>query len=355
LTQFEKYFSKMVSIIVPARNEERNISRCIDSLLRQNIALEIIVVDDASTDGTPLIVADIVRRDNRVRQVHLDGPPAGWTGKNYAVYQGFLISHGEWILFCDADTYHYPDGLAKSIAFAESNKIDCLSYSPEQECGSFWERILQPPVFELLNDWFSYTELNELRTDATAANGQYILIRRSVIEKIGTHAAVKDKILEDVELARLIKRAGYRLYFTRGTGIVRTRMYRSLVEWWIGWTKSLYLLRYRPVPAIAFATAKRVLLDVLPLAMLLAALLLSSVLPAGTTAALCGVSTIIIAFRFCHIRQMWKRDGFDTRFAVFYPIGSVMLISVMWNSVYRYRRNGTVQWKQRFYSSPVIK
>jgi chlorobactene glucosyltransferase len=345
----------VVSIIIPARNEERNIGRCLDSLQRQQDAqaFEIIVVDDQSSDRTAEIARERQGRDRRIRLVRITELPAGWVGKNFALYQGFLAAKGEWLLFCDADTSLYPSSLAHALTFARSRGIDCLSYSPEQECGSFWERILQPAVFQLLNDWFSYDRVSDPMDDQAAANGQFILISRKAIETIGNHSAVKDEIVEDVEIARAVRNAGFRVSFAPGAGIVRTRMYRSFQEWWSGWTKSLCPLRKGRLRSIVAATAWRFLLDLAPPAALILLLILGGSPPAPLPQVVSLACGLLIVGRLAWTGRRWRRMGYQARYAVFYPLSSLVLIGVLWNSVYRHRLRGEVEWKGRHYSKPA--
>jgi chlorobactene glucosyltransferase len=339
----------LLSVIIPARNEERSISRCVESLQKQELKeIEIIVVDDESDDRTAAIVRQLQQEDDRITLVQLVELPQGWTGKNYAAYQGYLKSTGQWLLYTDADTYHYPNSLRRSLELAEENRMDCLSYSPEQECCTFWELVLQPAIFQLLDEWFSYERVSDNRQNDAAANGQYILIRRKVMQEVGGHAAVKDKILEDVEIAKIVKRLGYRLHFCRGTGMVKTRMYQSFNEWWKGWAKSIYPLRQNKTRDFISATARRLAMDVMPSVLLAcsAFALLQGTGSSWVVAILAG--TVII--RWSWIMYLWKGAGFDPLYSGLYPLSSLIVVSVMWYSVYSYRKNGSVEWKSRLYT-----
>ena len=123
-----------------------------------------------------------------------------------------------------------------------------VSYSPEQETRTWWEKALIPFVYTRLSHKYSYAEVNHPDSPAAAASGQYLLIRREDYARIGGHAAVAGEVLEDVALARLAKQAGVRLHFASGNGIMRVRMYRTFAAMWQGWTKNLYPLMGRHVP-----------------------------------------------------------------------------------------------------------
>jgi glycosyltransferase involved in cell wall biosynthesis len=241
-----------VSVMIPARNEEANIGRCLRSILaQQGIAFQVIVVDDHSVDRTVEIARQVVREFTAqsatgrplVMVTEARRPlPEGWTGKANALFSGVPQAVGDWLLFTDADTEHAPGSLAAVVQEAEQYGADMLSLSPEQEVEGFWERSLMPVVFSELAVTFRPQEVSDPTKPAAAANGQYLLIRRNVYEEIGGHAAVAGDLLEDVALARRVKSAGHILRFRLGKGMVRTRMYRGLRQMREGWTKNLALL-----------------------------------------------------------------------------------------------------------------
>jgi len=244
-----------VSVVIPARNEEANLERCLRSLVVQRgVSFEILVVDDASTDRTRAIAESFTR----VRQcpfialnqdlidVHvLDAPqplPAGVSGKVNALIQGENASRGEWILFTDADTEHLEGSLSAAVAEAETHGADLLSYSPEQLLTGIRQQLLMPIVFGELALQYSPRRVNDPSLPDAAANGQYILVRAATHRSLGGFAPVSDELLEDVALARLYKGQGKNIRFRLGRGLVRTRMYSSWEALRTGWTKNLALL-----------------------------------------------------------------------------------------------------------------
>ncbi len=232
-----------VSIIVPARNEEVCLGDCLLSLVSQTgMTFEIIVVDDHSTDRTRQIAESFVG----VRVISSDPLPEGWTGKNNAVVTGAREARGEWLLFTDADTVHLPGSLARALAEAKENSAELLSYSPEQIAVTFWELATLPVVFAELARQYPPAKVSDPASPVAAANGQYILIRRDTYEAVGGHAAVADRLLEDVALARAVKSAGRTIRFRYAADMVRTRMYRNFRQLREGWTKNLALLFPRP-------------------------------------------------------------------------------------------------------------
>ncbi|HKV92068.1 MAG TPA: glycosyltransferase family 2 protein [Candidatus Angelobacter sp.] len=233
-----------VDIIVPARNEEDCIGRCLASLInQQGISFRITVVDDGSTDRTRQIAESFTG----VRVIRAGEPAAGVLGKANAIITGVKGSTTEWLLFTDADTEHLPGSLATAVREAEERGVDLLSYSPEQEVASLAEKALMPVVFADLVSTYPPERVNNPTDPTVAANGQYILVRRTVYEALGGHQSVANKLLEDVELARIFKASGHKIWFRHGAGIVRTRMYRSFRSMCEGWIKNLTLLFRNPL------------------------------------------------------------------------------------------------------------
>src|SRR5438874_3635118 len=284
----------VVSVIVPARNEEACLALCLDSLVAQTgIDFEIIVVDDASRDRTAEIARSFSDRDlnispdedvrgyvsragdescastadvgagapARPRPTIIPAPPLpdNWTGKNNAMSAGAKIAQAKWLLFTDADTGHRPGTLARAVAEAEQHGAALLSYSPEQEVRTFWEKAVMPVIFAELAATYPPKKVNDPASPIAAANGQYLLISREAHDAVGGHAKIAGGLLEDVAMARLVKSSGRRIFFRYGGDAVRTRMYRSWSQMKEGWTKNLAVLFKRP-RALAFVRASEFLL-----------------------------------------------------------------------------------------------
>ncbi len=228
-----------VSVIVPARNEEGCIAGCLRSITaQQGVEFEVIVVDDQSTDRTRAIAESFAG----VRVIATEGLAAGWSGKCAAVWAGASIAKGEWLLFTDADTVHLPGSLQLSLKDAEQRGLSLLSYSPEQEIHGLVQWAVMPAIFAELASTYPPADVCDPKSPVAAANGQYLLISREAYSAVGGHQAVAASLLEDLELAKLVKSTGRTIRLKHGKGLVRTRMYRdtsSLVE---GWTKNLALL-----------------------------------------------------------------------------------------------------------------
>ena len=240
---------RKVSVIVPAYNEAENIRDCAIAILESTALcvdnLEVLIVDDRSTDDTLAIAQTLQQQLNDPRLKILAGQarPANeyWAGKNWACAQAVQVATGEFLLFIDADVRLKPGAIETAIATVETKKIDLLTCMPALVCDCLAEWLVQPLMFNHLAVCFDFTAVNDPTTDSAFAAGPFMLFRRSAYDKIGGHEAVAGEIVEDVELARRIKRAGLKLALYAGSNLASVRMYRSWSALWEGWTKNLYL------------------------------------------------------------------------------------------------------------------
>jgi glycosyltransferase involved in cell wall biosynthesis len=234
-----------LTVIVPARNEEECLAACLQSLVGQSEEIfelgrdwELIVVDDHSSDRT----AEIARGFAGVTVIEAAKLEAGWTGKTNAVWTAARRARGRWLLFTDADTVHEPGDLRRAIHEATRHKVGVLSYSPRQLVAGLAQRSLMPLVFCELALAYPPAKVSDPGARIAAANGQFLLVEREAYRRLGGHASVADKVLEDVELAFLAKRRKVGLRFRYADDAVATRMYRSTASMVEGWTKNLALL-----------------------------------------------------------------------------------------------------------------
>jgi len=238
----------LISICIPARNEENNIRNSVESALGQDYPnIEVIVLDDRSTDSTLTQLAGIAARDSRLVPINGTDLPAGWAGKPFALFQASAAAHGEWLCFVDADTFLAPQAISSCYAKALETEADMFTTMNEQILGSFWEKVIMPLVMTALSVGFSPRKVNDPTTRDAIANGQFIMIRRTVYDAIGGHEKVKDQIVEDKAISEQVKWNGHHLVVADGSQVIRTRMYTNLPSMWEGWTKNIYLgLRDHP-------------------------------------------------------------------------------------------------------------
>ncbi len=339
-----------LSVIVPARNEEANIERCLRSLAAsRGVDLELLVADDHSTDRTAAIVGALAAADPRLRLLPVGELPPGWMGKchalHWAVQQG--RPRGEWLLFVDADTWHHPDGAAAALAEAARSGADLLSLVPTLEAPGFWERLLQPAVAALIALFHRPSRINDPRRPEAFANGQYILVRAAAYAAVGGHAAVAGKVLEDVELGLALKRHGARIRLARGPEVFSTRMYTGLAALVQGWKKNLYLLVRSSLPRALGATLVALTLSLGPALLGLGAggLLAAGAWegPAWGAWALVAVYLVVTGFQVA-LRGL---NGWYPAYAPLAPLGNAILVYILLASAWHHRRGRGVVWKGR--------
>ena len=201
----------LVSVMVPAKDEEDSITECLESLAAQDYPnLEILVVDDRSEDRTAEIVEEFAKRDPRFRLHQIKELPDGWTGKTHALHHCQREAKGEFLLFVDADTRLDPSCVRVTVTDALEHDAAMVSMMPSLDCRSFWERVVQPVAGSCLMLFFPLPRVNDPEaSDSGFANGQYILVRRGAYDAIGGHASVREKFVEDIHLGRRIRRAAW--------------------------------------------------------------------------------------------------------------------------------------------------
>lgn len=334
----------LLSIVVPARDEARQIEACVGSLLAQEYPhFEVIVVDDCSNDGTADIVERMASHDGRLRLIRGAPLPEGWIGKPWALTQGERVASGAWLLFTDADTIHAPSACASSMAYALQENADFLSLLVDQETVTLPERAFLPSI--LLAIAFGIgpmDDINDPRKESAIFNGQYILTRRSAYDALGGHGAVRGEIAEDYEFAKLVKRDGrFRLVFAGSHGLVTTRMYRTFGELWEGFVKNFALgVRGRPAMAVLGLVFFTLLSPGSELVLAGSALV---GLWIGVVACGVGIALTMLSAEFA-MRSIGMKRGSGA----WLPVGMSVLLAIFVASLIRHARGG-VTWRGRTY------
>ncbi|MBM3240861.1 glycosyltransferase [Candidatus Poribacteria bacterium] len=326
----------IVSVLVPARNEEENISACLKGLSAQNYsAFEIIVLNDHSADRTAELVKTYCHVDSRIRLIEGQELPAGWTGKNWACYQLSRKANGEILIFTDADNRHAPYAIANTVGWMQKLRLGLFSAFPQQITVTLAEKLVIPVidmfVYAALPLWLTYYARSP---SLAAANGQWIAFTREAYNRIGGHQEVRHKIVEDVELSRLAKRKGIKILTSPGTGAVFGHMYHSWKETWEGFSKNLFgLMGYKTIP---FFTVLLVLLVICVLPYFL--IWLS---PFSTLAAIAlALNLLLRLIMVCKYRHPIFTS------VVLHPLAIVFTTIIGLNSFLCFKR-GRVQWKGR--------
>jgi glycosyltransferase involved in cell wall biosynthesis len=312
----------LVSVIVPARDEERDIRRTVTALLAQTYpALEVIVVDDRSTDATPAILAELAAGDPRLLVVKGDEPPPGWLGKPAALHRGSLQARGELLLFMDADILYAPDAIAAAVSYIEEREVSLLTLFPQIEMHGFWEHVLMPNLAVFLFCFVPLWAANRSRAPLFAiGGGPGNLVRRGDYDAAGGHEALSDSVVDDVALARLLRRGGFRTEAVRASDFVSMRMYHGLGEIVAGFTKNAFAVFGRRYSVAAILLAVCGVFHLLPFALALVGdrlalitvglitltrLLLFRTLRYGVVNALLGHPLMIAGWGYIMLRSVW--------------------------------------------------
>jgi chlorobactene glucosyltransferase len=338
----------LVSVIVPARNESTAIETVVRSVLASTYEpLELVVLDDRSTDGTAAIVERLAAEDARLKLVRGEPLPNGWYGKPWACLQGYRAARGDLLLFTDADTRHEPELLARAVGALRAERAHLVTVAPRQRCETFWERLVMPQIWLLLGIRYHPSRVNRARRERDViANGQFILLPRESYEAVGTHEAVRHEVAEDLALAQAFHRAGRRIHFAFAERLMETRMYQSLPHLIEGWSKNLYLGGRRSFPE------EPVLRALVPV-MLLAAFLFWLVPPvvlavtggSGRWGVAALAATALSALFWMLISYGMKIPPW---YGLLYPIGALVALYIGARSTWRGARR--VEWSGRVYS-----
>jgi chlorobactene glucosyltransferase len=235
-----------VSVILPARNEGRYIARCLDSLLGQDYPnFEIIAINDSSTDGTGEIMKAYAANDLRVMHIDASPKPEGWTGKNWACYQGFLRARGELLMFTDADSKHLPSTMSLAVGHLMSENLEALTAVPRLICNDFWTKMTLPVLATFLHTRFSPIRVNDPNTKTGYFFGSFFIITRSTYEAIGTHEGVKEELVEDGALGGKVKASKFRMKMVRGESHIDAVWARDLPTLWQGLRRLMIPIYYQ--------------------------------------------------------------------------------------------------------------
>jgi chlorobactene glucosyltransferase len=340
----------LVSVIIPARNESAVIETVVTSVLASAYQpIEVVVVDDRSTDDTAGRVAELARRDSRLRLLPGQELPPGWYGKPWACLQGYQSARGDLLLFTDADTRHAPELLGRAVGALHESGADLLTIAPQQRCETFWERIVMPQIWLLLGVRYHPERVNRSRRMRDViANGQFILMPRSSYEKVGTHEAVRGEVAEDLALAQAVVRRGGRLHFAFAERLMETRMYHGLGPLIEGWSKNVYLGGRRSFPEEPVRRALVPVILALAFCFWLAPPLAAGLGAMGGGPAPAAVAAAGLGALF------WCLICFGMRippaYGLGYPLGAAMALYIAMRSTLRGRRR--VEWRGRTYAEP---
>ena len=342
----------LVSAIIPARNEEAVLEECLSSVLAQSYPrLEILIVDDRSTDRTPLIARACAQRDPRVRVITIKSLPTGWTGKTHALQVAADQAQGDWFWFLDADTRHAPNNLAIVMEYARTRDAALTSLLPEMRCETFWESVVQPLAGIDLIQSFPLNFVNNDKNKLAFANGQYILIRRDAYICAGGHEAVRDRFVEDIGMAYKVKALGLPIRVAIAHGIGSTRMYASLGQLVRGWSRILYdALGRSPWRLLGKILDPLIFSQSGHLALIFSLTMLCTWTRPNFAAVLLGMSTLHHVLTYIVLRKLYFLTVPDSRYVAWFPLANLIMDWVMIQSICMCL-TGKVVWRGTAYES----
>jgi chlorobactene glucosyltransferase len=333
----------LVSILIPARNEEFNIRKCLNSVLAQNYAnFEVIVLDDNSYDTTPQILAEIAGSEERLHLIRGEILPAGWTGKNWACHQLSKAANGDILLFMDADTYMSPTALNATVGALKDNHTGLLSALPAEETVTWGEKFIVPIIHWAIFCIMPLMLAFKKRIPALSiSHGQYMCFTKEAYNQIGGHAAVRNWIVEDKAITSLIVKAGIKWRLFDGTSILSCRMYRSSKEAAEGLTKNLFPFFGYNIPYFVFVWIWLVIVFWQPI---LTLIILAAGVDVATKYILPSVVNLCISLLIWGL--FYGRFKFPLYLTLLYPITQIVVSTVAMFSMVR-NLKGTAVWKGR--------
>ena len=343
----------LVSIILPARNEEKYIEKCLESLLNQDYPnYEIIAVNDGSSDRTGELLHKYSASYSKIIYIDASSKPIGWTGKNWACYQGYLKSKGTLFLFTDADTTMSPSTISLAVAILLNEKLDSITAIPKTLANDFWTKITLPILWIFSVVRFSPIKANNPKTPIGFFYGSFFIIKRHVYESIGTHKIVSGEIAEDAELGRIVKEKGYTIRVYHGEKYIKSLWSRNSLDLWHGLGRII-------IPLYKNDKIKAFILMVLPFVLLILPLLLliyvitvagyeKQFLFSLPQLYLAIASILLVVFN--NVLQLKYVLYEDTSYSLAFPLSGALLVVAFISSIVRSKEADIIKWRDRTYS-----
>ena len=352
LDKFENISDKTpkVSIILPARNEEEFIGKCLESFVKQDYTnYEIIAVDDSSDDDTWKIINEYAKNNEKVVPVKADPKPEGWMGKNWACIEGFKHAAGDLLLFTDADTTYSKSVVSLAVGHLLSEKLDVLTVIPRLICVDAMTKITLPMLSTFLHSRYSALNVNNPKKGIGYFFGSFFIIRKEIYEKIGTHEKVKHEIIEDGALGKITKESGFALKMVRGEHLLDALYSRSPKEMWNGLQRLMVPL-YHQNKSYAVGVFFAVLFILfIPVPFLVYSIIFLedsvSFIPLLISAILSTTTIFIAGF-------METKMGLNLSsvFGLFSPLGGLIVTCGFLSGILQANKSSAVSWRGRKYS-----
>ncbi|MBI2819947.1 MAG: glycosyltransferase [Acidobacteria bacterium] len=348
-----------VSILIPARNEAKILAVTLPKFLDLDYNdYEVILVDDASTDGTGALAERLAQsHPEKLRVIRIEELPAGWVGKTHALHRGFQAVTGEWMLATDADMVFHPKALRAGLWLAEREQAELVSIYAFLDCVSFWEKALLPGFGLLLSAIFPVRKINDPRSSVALASGGYILMRRGVWASLGGYETICSEMIDDLNTARLVKHSGSRIYVAATKDLVRTRMYYSFRGIWEGLRKNAFAAHRFSISKMILTGSSYLVCNLLPLACL-SFYGWRFLAPSESLASLERTALALSATQYglavlLHLPMMFYLM-INPAYALLAPLGAILYAGICLDSMGKTLFGRGVSWKLREYGKPTV-
>jgi glycosyltransferase involved in cell wall biosynthesis len=340
-----------VSIIVPARNEERYIRKCIDSLVKQDYPdFEIILVNDESSDKTLKIMNEYKNSYSTIKVVSVNRPDDDWTGKNWACYQGYLKSNGDLLLFTDADSYHSENTMSLVVQNIQHYRLDAITVMPRLLCNDFFTKVTLPLLTTFMHTRFSPLKVNDAKSKLGYFFGSYFLIKRDTYDKVGSHASVKHEIIEDGALGKKVKEGNFKMRMVMGESYVQTIWARNASELFKAIDRLL-------IPMFKESRLKSTLLSIVmffllifPFMMVSLSLTLSIIHPCLVNfVVLLLAGTTLVTLFLANLIQVTMTLFLNKFYSLGLIIGVIIIVSRFLSRLITSNRKSIINWRDRIY------
>ena len=333
-----------ISVCVPARNEERDIKNCVESLLSQDYPnFEVIVVDDNSNDNTAKIVCSMIEQYPNLIFVAGAQLASGWTGKPYALHQAYQRSRGQYLLFTDADLRYQSHALKTAIHTMIFKDIDLLTLMPAAVFGSFWERAVQPVIFGFIAALTNFRKVNSESHQSAMGFGAFLLFKKEAYQKIGGHLSVANEVLEDIMIAKKAKLNGLSILVADGKNLFSIRMYHSMKEIWIGWRKNIFLAMKSSIFRASYYMVMVLCFLLTPYIVVMCNLWV------GVGSVWVGISLLGLALSLATGLGLCYELGLERKNVFLFPLGAIVMVVIMFNSMVQTLLLERTEWRGRTY------
>ena len=345
----------LVSIIVPFRNEEGNLPNLLDSLKQQDYKnLEIILVDDQSTDNSTKITEDFAKKVRNCKVVTVKDRPEEWVGKTWACEEGFRRAGGEWLLFTDADVQFKKDVVRKSLSYVISNKLEILTLTPRILCRSFWAKLIQPVFHYFLMVLYSPLRVNNPNDKFGYVFGSFFLIKKSVYVSLGRHETVKSSLIEDRAFGALAKQKGAKMMMVYGNENFSSVWATRLADVIHGMERIVsFSVSVNPLRGVAFAIVIFVVM-VLPFLVVLSALFLylTGMQFSPILSTLSIITSVLVLF--ASSIEVLGPLKLSPAYILTAPLGGLLFIIAVITASYKNALRKRITWKGRKYDSSEV-